>query len=98
MSGANCLKRYRPVPASRATTINISLTQTKTIWLGYFGGGLLANRSLARIALRASLKKEPTEAQLAAKYKAIESRDVRRRLAEELQKAIRKAFNHGEEV
>jgi len=23
MSGANCLKRYRPVPASRATTINI---------------------------------------------------------------------------
>jgi len=78
--------------------INIFVTQTKTIWLKYFGDGLLANRSLARIVLRASLGGEPTEAQLVAKCEAIRPKGVRKALAEKLQNKIRGAFNRGEEV
>jgi len=79
-------------------TINIFATQTKTIWLNYFGKKLLANRSLARIALRASLGEEPTEAQLVAKCEAIQPPDARKGLAERLQNEIRGAFDRGEEV
>ena len=97
-SGVSCLKRYRPISASKPTNTNILVTQTKTIWLRYFGDGLLANRSLARIALRASSGEEPTEAQLAEKCEAIRPSVVRRALAEGLQYDIRRAFNRGEEV
>ena len=78
--------------------INTFVSQTKMIWLKYFGQKLLANRSLARIALRASLGKEPTEAQLVAKCEAIRPPGVRKALAGALQDNIRRAFNSGEEV
>ena len=78
--------------------VNILPTQTKGIWLKFFGYTLHANRSLARIALRVSLGEEPTEAQILAKCESIKPPRVRKSLAENLQNAIRKAFNRGEEV
>ena len=74
------------------------IVQTKTIWLRFFGSTLLANRVLARIALRASLGKEPTEAQIVAKMESTKPPDVRKALAAKLQLDIRRAFNRGEEV
>ena len=78
--------------------INTFVTQTKGIWLKFFGCTLLANRSLARIALRASSKEEPTEAQILTKCKLMKDKGIRKALAENLQNNIRKAFNRGEEV
>ena len=99
-SGANCLKRYHLVGISdsKAIAVDISVTQTKTIWLKFFGSTLHANRALARISLRASLGEEPTEAQLVAKWEAIKPAGVRKPLAAKLQNNIRRAFNRGEEV
>jgi len=98
-SGVSCPTGYSSlIPVSRLITDSIFLAQTKTIWLRFFGYTLHANRSLARIALRASLGEEPTEAQIMAKMELIKPRNIRRALAEQLQNDIRKAFNRGEEV
>ena len=78
--------------------INTFTAQTKTIWLKFFGATLHGNRSLARIALRASLGGEPTEAQIVAKCESIKPPNIRRSLAEKLQADIRRAFSRGEEV
>jgi hypothetical protein len=98
-SGAICLTRYHDViPDSTPRQLLTNAPQTKTIWLKFFGETLHANRSLARIALRASSGEEPTETQIVAKIKAIKHPGVRRALAEKLQSDIRRAFNCGEEV
>ena len=98
-SGASCRIRYHNlVPASRPAIINPLPAQTKSIWLRFLGYSLHGNLSLARIALRASLGEEPTEAQVSAKWLSIKPPGIRKALAERLQTDIRKAFNRGEEV
>ena len=72
--------------------------QTKSIWLRFFGQTLHGNRSLARIALRASLGEEPTEGQVVAKCELIKPPGIRKALAERLRADISKAFSRGEEV
>ena len=78
--------------------VNMFAAQTKTIWLKFFGETLHGNRPLARIALRASLGQEPTEAQVVAKCESIKPPSARKPLAEKLRNDIRRAFNRGEEV
>ena len=86
------------MPGSKCTVANMFTTQTKSIWLKFFGQTLHGNRSLARIALRVSLGQEPTEAQIIAKWQSIMPPGIRKPLAEKLRTDIRKAFNRGEEV
>ena len=98
-SGVGCLKRYHSlIPGLNLMIINTSTVQTRTIWLKFFGETLHGNRSLARIALRASLGEEPTEAQIAAKCESIKPPKIRKTLAEKLRNNVRRAFNRGEEV
>lgn len=68
------------------------------IWLKFFGPTLLANRSLARIALRLSQGKEPTEVQVLEKCGSLRAKIIRQPLAEKLQTEIRRAFSQGKEV
>lgn len=99
MSGTIFLTRYRnPHTWFEPNNYYLSTTQTKTIWLKFFGDTLHGNRSLARIALRASLGKEPTEAQIMARWESIKAPAARKALAEKLQTNIRRAFDRGEEV
>ena len=98
-SGKGCLTRYQSlIPGLRLMIVNTSTVQTQTIWLKFFGDTLHGNRSLARIALRASLGEEPTEAQIAAKCESIKPANIRKALAEKLRNDVRRAFSRGEEV